>query len=430
MHQKRDGFSGILIGIIIAIVLVVIIGIVFIMMKQSGNPSVATPTAPIISTSNSSSNEGLPSSTSTILPSATSSLATVNNELFVANFELSNPNETNGRFLDIWLYAFDSKKVLKYRKIPVDDIVFSSSDDNSVQYNPNNGDIFYSTDSGCEHEMSAGVSTNKDGTCNARIYKTNIDSGNPIVLTQVQQSVLSPNSFSDWLLDTKSGDIYLKTTSSTDDIFWRLDTKSGAMEQLAYVGFDGDGWRSASQLSITEDGTALHEVVKSGGSVFLVSLDLQNNEINKNPIASYSNYYDSCDCALSPDGNYVSYYNTGPLSNPPPSLHIYNVNSGKEVPIPVFDNIANSTLRWSGNSEKLYFQPENLYALDMDSLQADIVGGPVGPSYFPSYNGDYIFFFAVDVGVYDTLKNNIIIKLPFLDQLGSNVVAAHWFTNF
>lgn len=268
----------------------------------------------------------------------------IKNEAFIAT-----ENDT----LNITLFNPSTNEILVSKKISID-AQLAPSDTNayganaSVQYNPKTKEIFFSTQGYAEYDGSC---INKDGTCFSRMYKIGLRQTKPIKLFE---SDAPP---ANWIVNNFDNTLL---TSTVKDGIQTLKKISGENGEIIFtVDRPIQKEISAMNFVLSKDGSHIYQVGILRGNRFhtaliLRTIDYANGKITEEEIFKGEDI--ESETNISPDNQYLAFY---AAKDSMTRLFIYERSTQKFIDIPHKFEIKNLNLKWSGDSRKLLFMPEN-----------------------------------------------------------------------
>ncbi|MBU0671362.1 WD40 repeat domain-containing protein [Patescibacteria group bacterium] len=267
-------------------------------------------------------------------------------ELFFATI---NPAKEN-ILVDLYLYnlktdSMTSTKTIELEDWPVSGTFSSIGANQGLQYNESTGDIYILTNGYDEFDGSC---MNADGSCYARIYKTNLDSGG----NQTEKIIEFETAPQNWILNPQDNSLIFSWTDFEvgEQIIKRWDLETN--EQTELYKYEFSGGHGPTELVLSPDGRFVSQVQLGDNSLNLLNLDIKTKISEVREIDEGNDLYYGY--SLSPDGKKLAYY-SGDKNN----LMIYNLVNNKKEEIPYTGEVGNYNLFWNGAGDKLMYILDN-----------------------------------------------------------------------
>lgn len=331
-----------------------------------------------------------------------------NNYLFLAKYQYVNDNNKN--LLFVFIYKPGTNQIIKSKDIDTVDPI-PELENSSVQYNYLTKDIFYSTNGigGIGPRIGSNC-INKDGSCDFRIFKINIDDSNPIKLFEDKDG--QPNQ---WVLNRIDNSLYLYYVGDIL-LIKKVDIDKGIAETV--INQPNTQNLYFDKIQISQDGKELFASCNNTApenpsdiyTKYLCNVDLINDKLTMSLIITDTSGYNS----ISPDKRYLGFYSNG--------LYIYDLQNKDLIKVPYNGGVERESLLWSKNSRRLFFSEEEvLKYYDMNTPIA--INMKISKDYLIPYTlsvsnaNNYILYRLSDnttdkLGIFDLSKNQNIAKLP------------------
>lgn len=299
---------------------------------------------------------------------------TINNDLFLATFDRRN------KILKVTV-TNPTKGLLETKQIALVDYIntqvesTSQHSNNSVQFNPTTGDIFFHT-IGKIQEMGGYVCGNKDGTCADRIYKINLHDNTPQILFELE---LEENVSLHWIINPVENSLLIGYNKSYTGQSKRILEKRSAVDgKIVFSVAQEIGPYFGSV--IPPQGTYLYQIREkrintakvANVITYLEKISTEDGAMSTEKI--HEGPWGTSEIRISPNGRYVAYYAHPyplPTEGKDTYFYLYDSLSKSTKIIPYSRDPWNVNILWSGDSTKA------LLLLDGQTSYVDVVTGRV-----------------------------------------------------